>query len=475
MSATIYMPARPPQARVRRVWTLSWWAIVPGVALVALIAAGTILVLISAQRASVLSPPSLRGGLPVWLAGPLHGLIPELSRSRGANEATFSVLIAAMVGIWLVVLATARSLPLGLAIAGVVLLHAVLLLAPPLPLTDVFNYLNYARMGALHHLNPYVVSPASGFEWAHDPAGIFSNWHHLRSPYGPLFTLATYPLAFVSVPVAFWIFKTAVVAASLGAVALAARCAKRLGRSPVVAIVVVGLNPVAMMWGIGAQHNDSFMVLFIVGTVALWISGRDALAGALLIGACALKISALPLVPLFLLGAHNRRAALGGMAVAAAGFGLMSFIAFGPHLPDFVTQSKMVSSLSVPNQLGFAFGLGGQTAGLRTAMGWAFAVALVVACLCVWRGLSWLTAAGWVMVASLLTTGWLLPWYIAWLAPFTVIAPSRRLLAPLIVLSVFLLGASVPSLESELTYLGYHPTATAVGRANAAYMNRFLR
>ena len=119
-------------------------------------------------------------------------------------------------------------------------------------------------------------------------------------------------------PVAFWIFKTAVVAASLGAVALAAHCADRLGRSPVVAVVVVGLNPVALIWGIGAQHNDSFMVLCILAAIALWLHSRDGWAAALLVVACAFKISALPLLPVFLIGAADRRAALKGAAIAFA-------------------------------------------------------------------------------------------------------------------------------------------------------------
>ena len=41
---------------------------------------------------------------------------------------------------------------------AVLAIHAVLLLAPPLSYTDVFNYINYGRMGVVHHLNPYGVA-----------------------------------------------------------------------------------------------------------------------------------------------------------------------------------------------------------------------------------------------------------------------------------------------------------------------------
>jgi Glycosyltransferase family 87 len=475
MAATINIPTRPlhTQVRDRRI---SFWAIFPTLAMTGLVAASAAIVAVCAQRPSDLVPPSMRGGMPGWLAGPLQGVLPDLSRSHVTNDATFSLLAVAMFALWLICLVTYRALPLPIAVAGVVALHAVLWLAPPLPLTDVFNYINYARMGALHHLNPYAHTPATGLEYAHDPAGIWSNWHHLKSPYGPLFTLITYPLAWVSVPAAFWIFKTMVVAASLGTVALAAWCADRLGRSPVLAIIAVGLGPVALVWGIGAQHNDSFMLLLIVAAIALWLASHDGWAAAALVGACAMKISALPLLPLFLIGCADRRAALRGALIAALVAGAVSYLFFGPHLPDFATQSKMVSFLSIPNQLGFAIGAGGETAGLRTLMNVILLAAVLLGCWRVWRGTSWLTAAGWVIIVALLTTGWLLPWYISWLAPLAVLAPRRsRLMIPFVVLSAFLLAASLPSVGTELKWLNYHPGGTAVERANQAYINAHLR
>src|SRR5579871_4097597 len=78
------------------------------------------------------------------------------------------------------------------AIATVVAVHAILLLAPPLALTDIFNYINYGRMGVVDHLNPYTTIPV--LEPHSDPSFDLSNWHNLLSPYGPLFTLITYAL-----------------------------------------------------------------------------------------------------------------------------------------------------------------------------------------------------------------------------------------------------------------------------------------
>ena len=53
----------------------------------------------------------------------------------------------------------------------------------------MFGYLAFARMGALHGLDPYTHFPA---EASADPVFAFIGWPFQHSPYGPLFTLASY-------------------------------------------------------------------------------------------------------------------------------------------------------------------------------------------------------------------------------------------------------------------------------------------
>ena len=65
---------------------------------------------------------------------------------------------------------------------------------PPFQLTDMGNYLGYARLGGLHGLNPY--THVIGQEM-HDPIYHFATWNNLHSPYGELFTALSYPLAFL--------------------------------------------------------------------------------------------------------------------------------------------------------------------------------------------------------------------------------------------------------------------------------------
>ena len=63
----------------------------------------------------------------------------------------------------------------------------------------------------------------------HDPIYHFATWDNLHSPYGELFTALSYPLAFVPIPVAYWIVKVVTVALSLALIAIVCRASGASG------------------------------------------------------------------------------------------------------------------------------------------------------------------------------------------------------------------------------------------------------
>jgi hypothetical protein len=245
--------------------------VVGGFALVILVLLSLALVVGAAERASLLTPPS-HAGFPHWMAGPLRGLWPSLTKSPTALKWDFSLTMGAMYLCYLLVLLCAHRLRVRWAIAAIVLLHAIYLMSPPLSLTDAFNYLNYGRMGFVHHLNPYTEIPV--LEPHSDPAFAFSNWHHLVSPYGPLFTLFTYALAPLGLATGFWVLKSLLALTSLAALWLVWRCAELLGRDPLQALLFVGLNPLVLVWGLGGDHNDFFVVFWILLGFYLLLTAR---------------------------------------------------------------------------------------------------------------------------------------------------------------------------------------------------------
>jgi hypothetical protein len=481
---------------------------VGALALTLIVALSAFVVVMAADRPSILAATTHEGYFPRWMAGPLGGLWPGLPRGSTALKYMFTGCVVAMYGAYLALLAHARRLPARWLIGAIVAVQAIFLLSPPLALTDIFNYVNYGRMEVVHHLNPYTTIPI--LEPHSDPSYALSNWHQLLSPYGPLFTLLTFAVVPLGVAGSFWALKGMLALTSLATILLVWKCARLLGRDPRTAIVLAGLNPVVLVWGLGGDHNDFLMVLFIMlafyllltvrragGAVALagarargrvlgWLLPFCAPAmaiGAALAVAVGIKASAAVLIPVVLVSVLREPRVLVqvllGLLLAAAAIAAASVIAFGLHIPDLSTQSKLVTSESVPNLLGLALGAGGESETLRKVM----SVALV-ACvlLCCWRAFSrrWpsadgaITAAGWASVALLLTLSWVLPWYVLWALPLAALSSSRRLRVVVLVLGVYLIVVWMPLSSALWHVLDFHPEKTAIGRLHERYVKELL-
>jgi hypothetical protein len=330
---------------------------------------------------------------------------------------------------YLAALALADAIPPRAGIAAIAGLHLVYVLAPPLLSSDVFGYIDLGRLGAVHGIDPY--SPADT-PLPDDEVYEYRRWGtDVPSPYGPLFVLGTYPLGLLGVPAALWSLKAILGAASLGIVALVWRCAERLGRDPHRASLFVGLNPVLLLWGVGGAHNEFLFVLLLVGAISLSLDGRERSPAAALVAGAGMKASAgLPL--LFLLaGARASRRALGGALIGAVAL-LALAAGFGRDVVRLLEairdQQDAVALFSFPNQLGDWLGFGGITDGIRAIALIALLAALAYTLLRAWRGtLTWFEAAGWATAVLLVTSAWLLPWYLVWLLPLAALSADRRL------------------------------------------------
>ena len=117
------------------------------------------------------------------------------------------------------------------------------------------------------------------------------------SAYGPLFTLATYPLAWLGVGTAVAILKAVAALSVLGLAAIVARLAAPRGLDPARAAAFVALNPLVLVHVVGGAHNDGLMMLLAMLAVAALLAGREAAAGASLVAAVAIKSAAAFLAP----------------------------------------------------------------------------------------------------------------------------------------------------------------------------------
>jgi hypothetical protein len=461
--------------------------------MVGLVGILTSVLLLSAGAASGPSEyvPARTGGWPDWLAGPLRGL--GVGVISAGEFQTLTLIMCAGYATALLA-ARARALSLRTIAVAIVAANLILLLGPPLISQDVFGYLAFARMGVLHGLDPYT---HVAFQAPTDPIYPFIGWPFQHSPYGPLFTLASYATAPLGLAGGLWTLKAVAVAGSLAAVALTARAAGALGRSRRYAAAFVGLNPVMLELAVGGAHNDTIVLAFLAGALALTagtaiaagaagvapvggddgrtdvhhggVTGRTPRyrAGAVALAAgVGVKVTAGIVLPFLVLAPPGRRerirvalAAILGLALVA-GVGL---IGFGSHALGFLDavgeQQQLVAVHSVPAETARLVGLRGTPGWWRHCFLAAFVLVLAYALWRTARGADWRVAAGWSTLALLLSTAWLLPWYAIWPLPLAAVGGDRRLRAATLVVCAYAVLIHLPLADPLLSAPAVHGEA----------------
>jgi alpha-1,6-mannosyltransferase len=344
---------------------------------------------------------------------------------------------------YLGLLAAAPRLGRRLVWATILLLVAAFAFAPVLLSHDVYSYVDYARLGVRHGLDPYVHPPLAA---PADPAYAEVTWTEATSAYGPLFTLLTYPLAWLPVGLAVAVLKAVAALSVLGVAAVVSRLAAQRGLDPLRAAAFVALNPLVLVHVVGGAHNDGLTMLLATLSVAALLGARETTGGAALLAAIATKASAAFLAPFALLGAERRGRFLAGAAGAALLVAAAAWIAFGwDWLGGFglagENQSR-TSYMSIPVTTARLTGLDPDA--VRLGAGLLFAAAVAYLLVWTWRGGDWVRAAAWCAFALLLATSWLLPWYLIWPLPLAAISRDRPLQLLTLALTAYQLGARIP-------------------------------
>jgi alpha-1,6-mannosyltransferase len=330
-------------------------------------------------------------------------------------------------------------------IAAIVALHVAYLLGPVVFSTDIYSYVDYARLGALHGLDPYRAIPA---QVPHDPVFPYIHWRTTPSAYGPLFTLASYPLGLLSPGGAVVGFKALAAASSLGCVALIWRIAGQLGRARTTAIAMFGLNPLVLVWTVGGGHNDLTMLLLTLAGITLVLGAREIAGGAALVAAVAVKASAGLAIPFVVLGAQRRLRTAVGVAVGAAVILAIAYFAFPDHAKGMLTvlsaERRFVSTDSVPTDVAFLFGMLDVTTPVRTIFEALFGLTVVAGLVQVWRKRDFVEACGWAFLALVIASTWLLGWYTVWSLPFAALTRDRRLFVATLAVQAYFVVNHLP-------------------------------
>ena len=408
------------------------------VGLAALATLGVLSVAIAAAGPDIV-PAAGRGDDPGWLLG-LYG------DGLGIDGDAVIWLERAMLAAYAVVMLCAAAISRRVLWGAMVALVGVFALAPPLLSLDVFSYVSYARLEAVHGLNPYEYPPGAV---PSDPAVPFvADFRGQVSVYGPLFTLATLPLGLVGVAGAVWSLKAIAAASVLVTALIASRVAASRGSDPAGAAALVALNPLVLVHVVGGAHNDALMALAMTAGVAMVLAGREAFGGAGLLAAAAIKASALVVAPFALLGSERRGPLVAGFAAAGVALIALGLVFFGSAIDEALRvvgdNQENPSYASLPATLSRELGAGIDP--MRGLCLGAFAVS--VALLLRWcaRGGDWVRAAGWAALGLLLASSYLTPWYVIWVLPLAAVARDRALATASVGVTAFLLLHQVPGL-----------------------------
>lgn len=364
----------------------------------------------------------------------------------------------------------ARRLPTKTVVAVLGVIYLLLFIGPVLISTDVFSYIAYARLGVLHGLNPYTRAP---FDANMDAIYKFvgSDWVHTPTAYGPVYTLLSYPLALLGVVGAIWAMKVLGTASMVVILWLTWRCAKARGVNPKLALVLVGANPLMVIYTLGGDHNDLQMVALMMAAVALTVivpsegspagggrfarlRGREAWAGAAVVAGAMVKATVAVMLPFMIVG-RRRGSAVAGAAAMAVGGLLIGFAVFGIHGVNLVSalnrDSSFVSTDSFATEIAHLLGKPGVFPVDHTILKGMLVVIGVYVLWRTWRGYDWVAASGWALLAVAVTTTWLLAWYIIWPLPLAAISRDRRLIwAVLAIQALFIVHQTGPLFTREL-------------------------
>jgi alpha-1,6-mannosyltransferase len=366
-----------------------------------------------------------------FLVRPFLGPLPPYGpRPAGTTYAYSFVVAAAFAPYALAVWGSRKGVKLRTALVGTAVLHLLVLPAALTQSQDLYMYLFYGKMWAVHGANPYLTLPLA---FSSDPWFPWVRWPDQVSVYGPLWTLLTSlpaRLAAGNLPLAFALAKALVWILGLTTVAGFIAAARSRGQPAGPPLLLGGWNPVVIVSLPLGGHADVAVIAALVWAMAADRRGRPVLAATLLAAAALVKAYAAVALVVYLI-ALARRGRVAVPAVAAcAGLAVAAFAPFweGWQTLRGLTEVAGQASASIAGEIqrGLAAVAGDDPAGsiVRALglliVGW---VVLVGARPAAFRDDPWPTVAA-AFLAYVLVTPWFLYWHQVGLLGLAALAAS---------------------------------------------------
>lgn len=357
---------------------------------------------------------------------------------------------------------------LALALVGAAIFGLTMALLPSLPSDDVFSYILYSRISAVHGANPLISTPA---DFANDPFLSLVFWRDVRSVYGSAWLLLSAGVALVaqgfggSLALYVALFKLLGLAAHLTNAWLIWRILGRLAPNrQLQGTLLYAWNPLCLLEFCASGHNDAVMLTLLLLAVS-WLLREWELAALVAFGlSISIKYVPVVLLPFFLALVARRMRANGaswrqvGVAVSwrvgiVAGVIALTAAPFwaGPATlgalvlspPAQQLGNSPAEAISWPlRALAQAGGLTHDAARNLVNTGLKAVGLLIFAALWLWefrrlRSIEgMLEAWGWTLLwYVLIASGWFWPWYVTWGITVVALTPWRLLARVTVLLS----------------------------------------
>jgi hypothetical protein len=249
-------------------------------------------------------------------------------RPPGTTYAYSFLVVAAFLPYGAALWASARGVPLRLALAGAAVLHLVLLPAALTQSQDVYAYLFYGKMWAVHGANPVAELP---LRFASDPWFPWLRWPDQPSVYGPVWTMLTggiVRLSGGSLTAAMLLVKAVVVALTGVAVTGLVRAAGERGLDPGRAVLLFAWNPIVLVSLPLGGHADAAVAACWVWALLEDRRDRTITASVLLVAASLVKAYAGIGLVVYLVALIRRRAGWVRAGLTAAALAVVSYLPF---------------------------------------------------------------------------------------------------------------------------------------------------
>lgn len=322
-------------------------------------------------------------------------------------------------------------------------LSVLLVLMPPLVSRDIFSNIFYGKIGAVYKQNPYVITPQRFLD---DPLMAFlsTNWKNTGVVYAPLYTVFSIGLVKITgsgIIANIYSFKTAMALFHLINIFLVWKLLEELApQRQAFGTMLYAWSPLVLIETAGGGHNDIMMITFALAALWLILRKHDIPAFVLLTLSVMVKyITALFLV-VFLIYLMKEKSLWRERILALIGYGIIFFfivlVLFGPFWQGIHTLDSTRQNLALSNTYSLSWQITHVVQVIFRGIGLPAGTANSLGSTLI-KGLGWLILLGsltyfslkvkeraempeaWTMVvvAYLLTAGYILPWYFVWLIP----------------------------------------------------------